>query len=596
MSATPDSDIPPSKEQQFDPLPLNDELPIDVPIEPAPSVAPRPDHFPEQMKGDNPPLPAGELPPGQSTIYNLQSTIPLERSIASAAFIIMLGNILSRVMGLVREQVVAGLYGGSSTTDSLTIASNVSTITYDLLISGIVSAALVPVFSEYAAKEKREELWRVASSVLSIATVTLGALVGVMMLFAPQLTGLMASKFSPTQLDFTTGLVLIVLPGVIFLGVSAVLMSMLYALQRFAFPAFAPVILNLSVVVIGWLLYRKDNPFGIVLGMSIGALLMVVLQWFGLRDVRLRFRLDWRHPGVRKIGRLYLPVALGLLVTEAGLVIDRNLASGTGAGGLSAMRFATTLVQFALGLVSAAISLAVLPSISRSAASGDLAGYKRTLGAALRLVIALILPASFALAFLGVPIIQVVFQHGVFSEADKGRTALALLCYAIGTPFAAVDQVLLFAFYARQNTRTPVLIGIGSVLCYLLFAFLLVGPLSFAGLALADSAKQTFHAAVSFLLLGAAIAGLRGLGLGATTLRAGLAALLAALIGFGIWLAVGDLFGASLLGRVAVLLISAGGFALVYLGAAALLRLSELTMMWRLVASRLARQHPLTPP
>jgi putative peptidoglycan lipid II flippase len=565
LSATPDSNTPPGEEQRFDTVLLPDELSIGATIEPTP-------------------------PQPVSTIYNLQSTIPLERSIASAAFIIMLGNILSRVMGLVREQVVAGLYGGSSTTDSLTIASNVSTITYDLLISGIVSAALVPVFSEYAAKEKREELWRVASSVLSIATVGLGALIGAMMLFAPQLTGLMASKFSASQLDFTAALVLIVLPGVIFLGVSAVLMSLLYALQRFAFPAFAPVILNLSVVALGWLLYRKDNPFGIVLGMSVGALLMVALQWFGLRDVRLRFRLDWRHPGVRKIGRLYLPVALGLLVTEAGLVIDRNLASGTGAGGLSAMRFATTLVQFALGLVSAAISLAVLPSISRSAASGDLAGYKRTLGSALRLVIALILPASFALAFLGVPIIQVVFQHGAFSEADKWRTAIALLCYAVGTPFAAVDQVLLFAFYARQNTRTPVLIGIGSVLAYLVVAILLtvIGPFSFAGLALADSAKQTFHAVVSFMLLGAAIAGLRGLGLGATTLKAGLAALLAALVGFSVWLVVGDLFGTGLLGRIMVLLVSAGGFTAAYLGAAALLRLNELAMVWGLVARRLA--------
>ncbi len=585
VSATPNSDNPNDEEQQpLDNVMLPDELSLGGSIEPTPATPP-------YTNADFPKV--GEPTSAQLKTQNskLKTQAPLDRSIASAAFILIMGNILSRVMGLVREQVVAALYGGVGPTDSLTIASNVSTITYDLLISGIVSAALVPVFSEYAAREKREELWRVASSVLSIATVGLGVVVGVLMLFSHQLTDLLAGGFSPSQLDFTAGLVLIVLPGVIFLGVSAVLISMLYALQRFAFPAFAPVILNLTVVTLGWLLYREDNPFGIVLGMSIGALLMVALQWFGLRDVRLRFRLDWRNPGVRKIGRLYLPVALGLLVTEAGLFIDRNLASHTGAGSLSAMRFATTLVQFALGLVAAAISLAVLPSISRSAAAGDLAGYKRTLGAALRLVIALILPASAALAFIGVPIIQVVFQHGAFNDADKWRTALALLCYAVGTPFAAVDQVLLFAFYARQNTRTPVLIGIGSVLAYLVVAILLtvIGPFSFAGLALADSAKQTFHAVVSFVLLGAAIAGLRGLGLGATTLKAGLAALLAGAVGLAVWLAAGDVFGASLLGRIAVLMISGGAFTLAYLGAAVLLRLSELAMLWHTVTRRLRR-------
>lgn len=575
---TPQEDDPPEAMQLPD-----DELSISTPIEIAPAALP-------YVNADV--LKEAESPSDQAKIQNPKSRIeaPLERSIAAAAFIIMMGNILSRVMGLVREQVVAGLYGGKATTDSLTIASNVSTITYDLLISGIVSAALVPVFSEYAAKEKREELWQIASSVLSIATVGLGVVVAALMVFAHPLTGLLASGFTAPQLDFTAGLVLIVLPGVIFLGISAVLMSLLYALQRFTFPAFAPVILNVAVVALGWLLYQKDNPFGIVVGMSVGALLMVGLQWVGLRDVRLRFRLDWRHPGVRKIGRLYLPVALGLLVTEAGLFIDRNLASGTIAGGLSAMRFATTLVQFALGMVAAAISLAVLPSISRSAASGDLDSYKRTLGAALRLVIALILPASAALALIGVPIIQVVFQHGAFSFGDTWRAYIALVCYAIGTPFAAVDQVLLFAFYARQNTKTPVLIGIGSVLTYLVFAFTLVGPLSFAGLALADSAKQTFHAVLSFVLLGAAIAGLRGLGLGTATLKAGLAALLAGLVGFSLWLAVDDLFGANLLGRLAVLLISAGGFTLVYVGAAALLRMRELAMLWGVLRRRLVRR------
>ena len=169
---------------QLEAMPLpDDDLSIGTPIEIAPALP----YANTDLLKEAEPL------SDQSKIQNPKSKIeaPLERSIAAAAFIIMMGNILSRVMGLVREQVVAGLYGGSAVTDALTIASNVSTITYDLLISGIVSAALVPVFSEYAAKEKREELWRIASSVLSIATVGLGVVVGGLMLLARPLTSLL---------------------------------------------------------------------------------------------------------------------------------------------------------------------------------------------------------------------------------------------------------------------------------------------------------------------------------------------------------------------------------------------------------------------
>jgi len=516
-----------------------------------------------------------------------EAQVGLGRSIATAAVIIMLGNIFSRLLGLGREVVVAQLYGTTDATAAFTIAGNLSTITYDLLVSGVVSAALVPVFSELAGRS-REELWRVASTILSLVVVGLTAIVALMMVFAGPLAGVMASQFSPSQLSLTASLILVVLPGVVFLGISAVFMSLLYALQRFSFPAFAPALLNLGVIACGFLFFDPRNPFGLALGMSVGSVLMVALQLVGLRDSRLRFSLDFSHPAIRKIGKLYLPVALGLIVTETGIIIDRNLASPYPAG-LAAMRFATTLVQFALGLIAAAISIAVLPTLSRQAAAGDDGAYKRTLASGLRLVIALIIPASFALACFGAPIIALAFQRGAFDEAAKWRTTLALLCYAPGTPFAAVDQLLIFAFYARQNTKTPVLVGIGSVLAYLVAATLLVGPFTFAGLALADSVKQTCHAVVSFGLLAGAVGGLRGLGLGITTLKATLAATLMGLVGSSVWLALDGRLGVGLLANLLTFALVTAAAGVTYLGAAAILRLGELQMLWGLARGRLRR-------
>jgi putative peptidoglycan lipid II flippase len=257
------------------------------------------------------------------------------------------------------------------------------------------------------------------------------------------------------------------------------------------------------------------------------------------------------------------------------------------------MRYATTLIQFALGMVSAAISIASLPSISQHFSKGDTEAYKRTLTTGLRLVTVLVLPAAAALLALATPAVALIFRHGNFNAEDQSRAALALLFYVPGLPAAAIDQILIFAFYARKNTLTPVLVGIAQVVVYLTIALTTYKTWGFRGLVLAWSAQTIFHAVVTGWLLWRALrseGGLRGYGLLNTTVKTGGAAVLMAGVSYACWWAMSQaIHSTSQVVELALLVVPAlvgGG---VYLAAIWMMRLPELEMVVSRVTSRLGR-------
>ena len=233
-------------------------------------------------------------------------------------------------------------------------------------------------------------------------------------------------------------------------------------------------------------------------GTVIGAGLIIIIQSPPLvrNGIMPVPAFDWRHPALRQMGALYVPVFLGLIFNSVAVIVDRGLAWGAGENALGAMRYATTLVQLTLGIVAAAISLAALPTLSRHFQANDGHAFRSTLGRALTMVTVLIFPATFALATLSDPIARLLFGYGATTDVGVSRISLALLGYLPGTLMAAYDQVLIFAFYSRQNTRLPVIIGVVAVLVYFLFAFTLVDRLGMMGLVLANSAQFIFHAAV----------------------------------------------------------------------------------------------------
>ncbi|MBI3733175.1 MAG: murein biosynthesis integral membrane protein MurJ [Chloroflexi bacterium] len=501
------------------------------------------------------------------------------RTIVRAAGIIMAGNVLSRLLGLGREQVIAALFGASGATDAFVAASTVPTIIYDLLIGGAISAALIPVFSAYSDDPRqRDDLSQMVSTLLTLAAIVLAALIVILTVFAPELIAVLGVAFAPGVRDEAIALVRLMLPATLFMAVSGILTALLQARRQFALPAFVSATYNASIIVVALALAGALGLHSLVIGVLAGALMQVVLQWPALRGLRVRPSLDFSHPALRHALRLYLPVALGLIVTIGGIVMDRNLASRTGEGSMAAMRFATTIIQFPLGLVAVALSSAILPTLSRQAASAD---YKSTLALGIKLAMIAMIPAMVGLMVLREPLVRLLFERGRFSAFDTERTALAFLAYAPQLPFVALDQLLIVAFYARKDTVTPVVVGVVSVGLYLVTALALIGPWGMPGLAFANAVQNSSHALILLAAIVRAIGGLTGYGVVRTTLKVAAAALLMG----GVVAVVLAWSGNSLIGMGIAALV---GVAL-YAALVVLFRVEEARLLGGMIIGRFAR-------
>lgn len=538
--------------------------------------------------------------------------------IAKAALIIMLGNVASRLMGVVREQVIAGLFGLTDAADAFSAASRVTTPIYDLLIGGMISAALIPVFSGYAKREDEPELWRLVSIVLNLAIALFLISVLLLNIFAPQLMTVFGHGFPAEKQAQAVGLVRVMLISLIFMGCAGVLTAVYYSRRRFGLPALCGSAYNIGIAAMAILFHRQIGVTSLAIGTLVGAALQVVVLLPGLRQMGMRYnlRVNLSHPSVRRIIALYLPVAAGLVVSAAAVTLDTNLASRTGEGNLAAMRFATTLIQLPLGLVAVALGFAVLPTLSRYASGfanggptvavlpdqeaseeptpskGDasLASFKGTLGLGIKMMLIAIFPATVGLVVVREPLIQLLFQHGVFTAEDTARTALALLCYSPGLPAAGLDQLLIFAFYARRNTITPVLVGVMGILVYLAVALSLLGPLGMPGLALANSAQWISHALVMLILLWRGLGGLSGLGIRKTALKVIAAS---AIMGGVLYIAMPPLRSIvgteSTAGLIVYVALLCGAGALIYGAALIALRVPEVGTIWAMLKARLVR-------
>jgi putative peptidoglycan lipid II flippase len=445
-------------------------------------------------------------------------TFNQENGVVRAAAILTVGNVTSRILGLAREVVKANLFGASGPLAAFEAAALVPTTLFDLIIGGIVSSALVPVFSDYVTDlKRRDELWLVVSTVLSIIIALLLLVVGVVELFTSQIAGLVGAYGfeDPSLTTFSIRLMRMTTPAVIFLGTSSILTAALLALNRFSAPAFTAATFNGAIVVVV-LLNREIE--GLVWGLLAGSLLQVVIQLPALRDARLRWRFDWRHPALRRIVFLYAPIVAGLLVDQFARAVSYNLAIRTGDASLTYMRWATTLFQLPLGLVVTALSLAILPTLSRQA-GGALSEFKVSLSGGLRLVIVLIMPAAVGLFALSEPIVALLFEHGEFTRQDTLTTALVLRYYLIGLPFAAVDQILVISSYARQDTWRPALAGVISVLIYTFTAVLLLDSLGLLSLMVADATKHVVHTIMMIGVLRRHVGSFKGYGIGLTLLK-----------------------------------------------------------------------------
>lgn len=507
--------------------------------------------------------------------------------VARAAGLLGTGNMVSRVLGLAREMAIAYFFGATGQASIFTLAQLVPNFLYDLLIGGQLSAALVPVLSEYTSAEHRDEFWRLSSIVLTLAATALGVVVLLVELAAPWVIRLTGGGLPEPLQRQAVALLRLMMPALVFLGLSGALTGILYALRRFLFPALATSVLNAGVILAVLLTARRLGIAGAALGIVFGALLQVLVQTPGLREAHLRPCFSLSHPALRRILRLYAPVVLGVVIGMVGSVIDRRLASGTGEHSIAWMRYATTLIQTPLGLVAAAVSLAVLPGLSRADSAGDRRSYEATLGLGIRLILTLVIPACAGLLALGRPIVALIFERGEFTPYDTEIVTRALNLYLIGLPFAALDQVLIFAFYARKNTLLPNLVQAYAIGIYLLFALPFVGSWGFFALVIANSAQWTWHTAMMLLLLRRQIGWPAGQRIGQTAWRAVVASTVMAAVAWLCAHGLGSVLGTGGLGpKAAVVVAGVAAGALSYAAMAMLLRLEEVVVLWQNVMRR----------
>ena len=443
------------------------------------------------------------------------------QGVVANAIRLTLGNIGSRILGLVREQVVAALFGTTVAASVFSAASRVPTMVFDLLIGGALSSALVPVFAEVASRNETTstsagiparrgvstgdgeadvhssgDLGAVAGAVLGIALAVLIPIVIALAIVAEPLMELLGTGFAPEVQSQGSLLVRLALPTVILMGVAAIFQAMLLARNDITRPAIAPAIYNLGIIIGALALSPWMGVSSLVIGMLAGATGQVLLMWPN-RAVGLRIRVDLRHPAVRRILRLYGPVAAGLVVSAAIIILDTRLASQTGAGSLAAMRYATTIVQLPLGLVVAALSTASLPVLARYGRNGlKEPGFRQTLGSGLTAAVVLVAPLMVGAMVLREPIVRLLFARGAFDDSGVALTATALLWYAPQLPFVAIDQLLIAALYAVQNTRVPVLAGVACAGIFATVAITTVDPLGMKGLVLANTVQHGAHATI----------------------------------------------------------------------------------------------------
>ncbi len=508
-----------------------------------------------------------------------------------------MGNVASRVLGLIRETVIAYLFGATGYVSVFRVASTIIQTLYDFLVGGMVSAALVPIFSEYAARDKCE-LWRVASIVVNTLALFLALAVLLLELFAPQLVWILGAGYDASLQTAAVEMIRLILPAVFFLGLSGIITGLLYALKRFTYPAFTTAAYNLGIVVVALALTPLFGITSLVIGILIGSALQVILQLPALRDANYHILITFHHPALKKILQLYAPVLAGLVISTVAVFIDRYLASFTGAQSLAWMQAATVLVQLPLGLVGTAVAAAILPELARLTADGrpqtaenpttlpsnhPPTDFQRTLAFGIKLVVILILPATVGLFVLARPIVALLFERGAFTANDTTMTALALQFYLIGLPFAAIDQPLVFAFYARKNTLLPNLVAFAGVAIYLAVALTLLQSFGMIALVLGNSTMWTGHALIMLWLARARLGGWGAQGIIALTAKTALAS---AAMGFAACLALGWLERAAVVWQVLAPIVVASA---AYIALLRVLRVREAEAVWATVAKRLGR-------
>ena len=424
--------------------------------------------------------------------------------IVRAAGVVGTATLGSRILGFVRDMVTAFFFGTGNAADAFFVAFTIPNLLRRLFAEGTMTISFVPVFSDYLINRGEEEAFKVARITMTILSAAIFITVLIGIVFSPEIVSVFAPGFKgdPEKWELTVELTRIMFPYILFISLTALAMGVLNSIGHFLTPASAPILLNVAMIGSMYLIspFMEKPIVGLAWGVIIGGVLQIFLQVGPLlkRGVTFWPSLNFKHPAVRSVLKLMLPAIFGASIYQLNVVVIRLLASLLEPGSVSYLYYADRLTQFPLGIFAVAIGTAVLPSMSKMAATGRIDELKETFTDSLSMTLFITVPASVGLIVLRVPIISLLFYRGEFDYSSVVATADALLYFTIGLPAVSGVRVMANGFYALKDTATPVKIGAVSIALNIVLCVLLMGPLKHGGLALAVSIAAFLNA---FLLI-----------------------------------------------------------------------------------------------
>src|SRR6266581_541486 len=528
------------------------------------------------------------------TIPDASKSTALPMSIARASAIMIVTLVASRILGWLRLSVIGAHFGQTPELDAFWAAFKIPDAIFGLVVAGALASAFIPVFTSYLAREREDEAWHVASSVMNAVLLLLVGFSVVMWVAAPYVV---APFRDPKQIELTVNLTRLMLLSPIFMGLSSLTTGILNSYRQFLSSATAPLVYNLVIILFTQFGYPFLGIHAVAIGVVVGALVMWLVQLPELtfRRTRYSFSLDLSHSGVRDVMRLAGPRTLALGAVQIVFFVDTYLASGMVEGSLTALVYANQLLLLPLGVFSIAISAAVFPTLSHYASLGQVGRMRDTVQQAIRWILFLTLPTAIVMIVLRRPIVNLLFQYGSFGPEAREATQAAFLFYSLGLAGHALVQILARVYFASRDTTTPLALTLISIGANVVLSVTLALGLNMGinGLALANSIATLLEAALLFILL-ASRARLRLVGLGVETLKQLSASLLMGVAMFGFIRVTNlpfDLFvdpPKLVLALQTILAAAVGG--LVYLAAAYLLRIGELQEIVGVVRARLTRR------
>jgi putative peptidoglycan lipid II flippase len=425
------------------------------------------------------------------------------KRIAKAAGLMSIATFISRILGYVKDMILAGLFGATGIADTFFVAFRIPNLLRELFAEGSMSSAFIPVLTEYQTKHGIEESKRLVRITFSFILLFVGLLCILGIVFAPEIVTAIAPGFidMPEKFSSTVLLTRIMFPFLLFISLAALTMGALNVKRIFFTPALAPAMLNITIICVVLLIATKiEQPIlAVAIGVTLGGFVQFAFQLpsFLKNGYSLKPAYNFRHDGLKKMSLLILPATMGMAVAQINIFISTILASYLSEGSVTYLYYSMRLIQFPVGIFGVAMGMAVLPTLSEHAVKGDYDSLRDDFSFALRYLFFITVPAMAGLIALREPIVNILFQRGKFDYVATAGTADALLFYSIGIWSIVGVRIITASFYSMQDTRTPVKIAGVALAVNILFSIILMNPLKHSGLALANSLAS----AINFILL-----------------------------------------------------------------------------------------------